>query len=111
MESTLSFSLIILLFTLTLVSSESKSQYVLPDHYFINCGSNSDINFTGVTFIGDENRVAAFSVSGGTIAINNYLAPNTPEIYRTARVFTQKSWYELEADGSNTFVMNKRNRL
>ncbi|KAI3785110.1 hypothetical protein L1987_44222 [Smallanthus sonchifolius] len=99
MESTLSFFLVILL---PLVSTQS--QYVLPDHYFINCGSNSDIDFTGKMFIGDDNRTT-FSLSGGSTASNNNPASTTPEIYRTARVFTQKSWYELEADGNNTFVM------
>ncbi|KAI3726325.1 hypothetical protein L1987_66122 [Smallanthus sonchifolius] len=100
MESTLSFFLVILL---PLVSSQS--QYTLPDHNFINCGSNSDIAFTGKLFIGDDNRTT-FSLSGdSTAANNNNPASITPEIYRTARVFTQKSWYELEADGNNTFVM------
>ncbi|KAI3726326.1 hypothetical protein L1987_66123 [Smallanthus sonchifolius] len=100
MESTLSFFLVILL---PLVSS--LSQYTLPDHNFINCGSNSDIVFTGKLFIGDDNRTT-FSLSGdSTPANNNNPASNTQEIYRTARVFTQKSWYELEVDGNNTFVM------
>ncbi|KAF5791629.1 putative protein kinase RLK-Pelle-CrRLK1L-1 family [Helianthus annuus] len=91
--------LIILLSALSLVSSQS--QYVSPDHYFINCGSNSDTDFTGKTFIGDENR-PNFSFSGGRKAVNNNAAW---EIYQTARVFTKKSSYELEADGNNTFVM------
>ncbi|KAF5791626.1 putative non-specific serine/threonine protein kinase [Helianthus annuus] len=95
MESTL---LIILLSALSLVSSQS--QYV-PDHYFVNCGSNSDTDFTRKTFTGDENPTT-FSLSGGHKAVNNN---PTSEIYRTARVFTKKSWYELEADGNNTFVM------
>ncbi|KAF5791630.1 putative protein kinase RLK-Pelle-CrRLK1L-1 family [Helianthus annuus] len=30
---------------------------------------------------------------------------NTSEIYKTARVFTQKSWYELKADASNSFMI------
>ncbi|KAJ0754053.1 putative protein kinase RLK-Pelle-CrRLK1L-1 family [Helianthus annuus] len=102
MESTLSFSLVILLFTLTRVSSQS--QYMLPDRYFINCGSNSDINFTGKTFIRDENP-ATFSVSGGRKATRNNHTTNTSEIYRSARIFTQKSWYELGSDASNTIMM------
>ncbi|MFS7973717.1 putative non-specific serine/threonine protein kinase [Helianthus anomalus] len=99
MESTLFIFIIILLSALSFVSSQS--QYMLPDHYFINCGSNSDINFTGKTFTGDENR-PNFSFSGGRKAVNNNA---TWEIYQTARVFTKKSSYELEADGTNTFVM------
>ncbi|MFS7973716.1 putative protein kinase RLK-Pelle-CrRLK1L-1 family [Helianthus anomalus] len=97
MESTL--FIFILLSALSLVSSQS--QYKSPDHYFINCGSNSDTDFTGKTFTGDENP-ATFSVSGGRKAENNN---STSEIFKTARVFTQKSWYELEADSDNTFVM------
>ncbi|KAI3795347.1 hypothetical protein L1987_37999 [Smallanthus sonchifolius] len=70
----------------------SQSQYALPDHNFINCGSNSDIDFTG--FIGDDSRTT-FSLSGGSTAANNNPASITPKIYRTTRVFTQKS-YDLE---------------
>ncbi|KVH92485.1 probable receptor-like protein kinase At2g23200 [Cynara cardunculus var. scolymus] len=101
MESTIPFSLIILLSSLSLVFS----QYVLPDHHFINCGSNSDIDFTGKKFVGDFNP-STFRVSGGTAAEKNNNPPsNTPLIYQTARVFTKKSWYELQADEINTFVM------
>ncbi|KAM0032297.1 putative protein kinase RLK-Pelle-CrRLK1L-1 family [Helianthus debilis subsp. tardiflorus] len=100
MESTL--FIIILLSALSFVSSQS--QYVLPDRYFINCGSNSDINFTGKTFIRDENP-ATFSVFGGRKATRNNPTSNTSEIYKTARVFTQKSWYELETDASNSFMI------
>ncbi|KAK1417786.1 hypothetical protein QVD17_26920 [Tagetes erecta] len=101
--STFSFSLIILLFSLFITSSHSQSQpqYVLPQRYFINCGSQSSIEYTGRTFIGDENPTQ-FSVSGGQVA--NNLASNT-SIYQTARVFDKKTWYELQADGNNTFVM------
>ncbi|KAM0032303.1 putative non-specific serine/threonine protein kinase [Helianthus debilis subsp. tardiflorus] len=125
MESTL---LIILLSALSLVSSQS--QYV-PDRYFINCGSNSDTDFTRKTFTGDENPTT-FSLSGGQAQGRIYRGPRgslryrlvgkfltflirhghkavnnnpTSEIYRTARVFSKKSWYELEADGNNTFVI------
>ncbi|CAI9282869.1 unnamed protein product [Lactuca saligna] len=101
MVSTLCFSLLILFSSL----SHASSQYVLPDHYFINCGSNSDIDFTNRKFVGDVNP-PTFSISGGHVAAeNNNPAADTPAIYRTARVFTKKSWYELEADEINTFVM------
>ncbi|XP_076916267.1 putative receptor-like protein kinase At2g23200 [Bidens hawaiensis] len=99
MESTLSFPLIILFHALSLVSSQS--QYTLPNNYFINCGSNSDIDFTGKIFIGDENR-PTFKFSKGSKAVNNN---PVSDIYQTARVFTKKSSYELEADQNNTFVM------
>ncbi|KAJ9562365.1 hypothetical protein OSB04_007525 [Centaurea solstitialis] len=103
MESTIPFPLIIILLSsLTLVST----QYVLPDHYFINCGSNSGItDSTGKNFVGDQNP-ANFKVSGGTPAADNSNPPsNTPLMYRTARVFTEKAVYELQADGTDTFVM------
>ena len=71
MESTIPFSLMILLSSLSLVST----QYVLPDHHFINCGSNSGITDpTGKTFIGDQNPTT-FSVS---TAENNNSPSNTP---------------------------------
>ncbi|KAK9065667.1 hypothetical protein SSX86_015068 [Deinandra increscens subsp. villosa] len=94
MDSILSFSLIFLLIPLFIIST--YSQFV-PDHYFINCGSKSSTDFTGKTFTGDDN------FSGGLTADNP--TPNTPPIYQTARVFTQKSWYDLQADANNSFVM------
>ncbi|KAI3768304.1 hypothetical protein L2E82_18872 [Cichorium intybus] len=101
MASTFSFIPFIFLSSLSLVCS----QYVLPDRYFINCGSNSDIDFTGRKFVGDVNP-STFSISGGHVAAeNNNPGSGTPPIYRTARVFTKKSRYELEADENDTFVM------
>ncbi|KAL4582209.1 hypothetical protein LXL04_006752 [Taraxacum kok-saghyz] len=89
----------------TSMGSVAPIAYVLPDRYFINCGSRSDVDFTGRKFVGDVNP-SGFSISGGQVAAeNNNPATNTPSIYRTARVFTKKSWYELEADEKNTFVM------
>ncbi|KAD0793413.1 hypothetical protein E3N88_43710 [Mikania micrantha] len=102
MASTLSLSLIILFSPIFITSS--NSQYTLPDHYFINCGSTSAAEFTGQTFTGDNNPTN-FSVSGGTATADRSPASNSPVIYQSARVFTQKSWYELEADQNNTFVM------
>ncbi|CAH1421174.1 unnamed protein product [Lactuca virosa] len=101
MASALCFFLLTFLSSLSLISS----QYVLPQRYFINCGSNSKINFTGRNFVGDVNP-SEFFVSGGHIAVeNNNTAINTPPIYRTARVFAKKLSYELEAEENNTFVM------
>ncbi|KAI7734742.1 hypothetical protein M8C21_008905, partial [Ambrosia artemisiifolia] len=65
------------------------TQYTLPDHHFINCGSPSSTNFTGKSFIGDVNPTT-FSVSGGQAAHN--LESSLPTIYQTARVFTRKAW-------------------
>ncbi|KAK1433114.1 hypothetical protein QVD17_10020 [Tagetes erecta] len=90
--------IIIFLSTVSLISSQS------PKSYFINCGSNNDTNFSWETFTGDDNPTN-FRVSGGHKAVNNNPASNKADIYQTARVFTTKSWYELEADVNNTFVM------
>ncbi|XP_071713856.1 probable receptor-like protein kinase At2g23200 [Rutidosis leptorrhynchoides] len=100
MKSTLYFSLIIILLpSLSLVSSQN----VIPDHYFINCGSNSNnISFNGRTFNGDVKPVN-FKVYGGKTATNTNT--QVPELYKTARVFNTKSGYKLEADDVNTFVM------
>ncbi|GJU16482.1 probable receptor-like protein kinase [Tanacetum coccineum] len=100
MKSNLYLSSIILFSLLSLASSQT--QYVVPDHYFINCGSNSDIVFTSKRFVGDD-RPSAFSVSGSHKAIQNNSNPTS--IYQTARVFTKKTSYHLKADEKNTFVM------
>lgn len=102
MDSTLSsFSLLILLSSLSLVFSQP--QYAFPNHHFINCGSTSDLNFAGQLFVGDDNPTKNFSVTGGRLASDNTYQEAT--INRTARVFPTNSWYELEADENNTFVM------
>ncbi|PWA56099.1 protein kinase superfamily protein [Artemisia annua] len=99
MESNLCLSSITLFSLLSLTSSQT--QYV-PDHYFINCGANSDIVFTTKRFVGDD-KPSTFSVSGSHKAVQNNSSP-TP-IYQTARVFTKKTSYNLEADNTCTFVM------
>ncbi|KAI7734741.1 hypothetical protein M8C21_008904 [Ambrosia artemisiifolia] len=101
MDTNLIFSLIIILLLspLFITYSYSQTQYTLPDHHFINCGSPSSSNFTGKSFIGDVNPTT-FSVSGGQAA-NNW-ASSLPTIYQTARVFTRKAWYEFQADANNT---------
>ncbi|GJU16481.1 probable receptor-like protein kinase [Tanacetum coccineum] len=98
MNSILCLSLIVISSLLSLVSSQT--QYALPDHYFINCGSKSDISFAGRMFVGDDNNHAF--VSGGEIAVQNN-SPTT--VYETARVFDKKTSYNLEADNTSTFVM------
>ncbi|PWA39361.1 protein kinase superfamily protein [Artemisia annua] len=100
MKSTLCLSLLIIFSLLSLVSSQS--QYALPDHYFINCGSKSDISFAQRIFVGDDNNPDSFSVSGGKIAVQNN---NPTTVYETARVFINKTSYNLEADDTSTFVM------
>ncbi|KAJ9562151.1 hypothetical protein OSB04_007311 [Centaurea solstitialis] len=87
---------------LSLVYSNSNA-YVLPNQFFINCGSTSDVVFTGRNFISDV-KPTSFSLSGHTSTTAGNT--NNPElIYQTARVFNKKSWYKLKADGTNTFVM------
>ncbi|KAL7606276.1 hypothetical protein Lser_V15G20044 [Lactuca serriola] len=93
MASTLCFSLLTLL---SLVSS----LYGLPDPLFINCGSNSNIIFSGQTFVSDDNYA-----SGGSAVENLNTSSSKPPIYHTARIFTKKSWYELPANEPNTFVL------
>ncbi|KAK9065666.1 hypothetical protein SSX86_015067 [Deinandra increscens subsp. villosa] len=91
------FPLLLLILLSSLFIISTNSQYILPKHHFINCGSQSSIDVNGTVFTGDDN------FSGGLTADNP--TPNTPPIYQTARVFTQKSWYELHADANNSFVM------
>ncbi|XP_019155069.1 PREDICTED: probable receptor-like protein kinase At5g24010 [Ipomoea nil] len=71
----------------------SHADYVLPDHYFINCGSDSNVQEQQRTFSGDDH------FTGGTSVVED---PNL--LYKTARIFNRKSGYELktEQDGPYT---------
>nr|XP_043614240.1 probable receptor-like protein kinase At2g23200 [Erigeron canadensis] len=107
MNSTLFFTtlIIVTISLLTVVVSSRSQLYDSPDHYFINCGSNSDIEFAGKTFLNDQ-KPNDFYVSGGSpIAAKSNSNPAEHKIYQTARIFNKKSGYELEAGENNTFVM------
>ncbi|XP_073142176.1 probable receptor-like protein kinase At5g24010 [Henckelia pumila] len=78
--------------------------YTLPDQYFINCGSSSSVDVYGKTFVGDENR-GRFSLSSGNNGPVQDPRFSGVGLYRSARVFRKRSWYEFDAEQDGTFVV------
>ena len=86
--------LLLLLLSLQCLSSD----YTPPTQYFINCGSNSKINNSSRTFVGDVNS-GSFTLSSKQEAVEDSSPSSaTSPLYRTARVFKKPSSYEFEID-------------
>ncbi|XP_031108198.1 probable receptor-like protein kinase At5g24010 [Ipomoea triloba] len=68
--------------------------YVLPDHYFINCGSDSNVPEFKRTFSGDDH------FTGGTTVVED-----PQDIYKSARIFNRKSGYELKTDQDGPYTV------
>ncbi|XP_062102618.1 probable receptor-like protein kinase At2g23200 [Humulus lupulus] len=79
-----------------------SSDYVVPDKFFINCGSNEGVNDNGRNFIGDANS-GSFSTpkSSKTVKPTNQLG-NTSALYQTARTIQEESSYGFEFDNVKT---------
>ncbi|KAI9166068.1 hypothetical protein LWI28_025732 [Acer negundo] len=80
------------------------SAYTLPDKYFINCGSETDINSVDRVFTGDLNSGSVSFTKGSSQVLdsNQVAGQASTTIYQTARVFRQPSSYEFEI--SNTSI-------
>ncbi|KAK8710414.1 hypothetical protein V6N13_145738 [Hibiscus sabdariffa] len=83
-----------------------SSAYTLPDKYFINCGSNMDVNVSRTTFVGDSNSDSV-SCTKGSYVTSNSQASDTPSLYQTARVFRQQCSYvfEINTNGTSTYMV------
>ncbi|XP_048335458.1 probable receptor-like protein kinase At2g23200 [Ziziphus jujuba] len=74
--------------------------YDLPEKYFINCGSNANVNYTSRTFTGDTNTGYVTKGDHGSAATDRNQSVDGSSLYKTARIFKQQSWYEFEIDTS-----------
>ncbi|KAH7520250.1 hypothetical protein FEM48_Zijuj08G0124200 [Ziziphus jujuba var. spinosa] len=72
----------------------------LPEKYFINCGSNANVNYTRRTFTGDTNTGYVTKGDHGSAATDRNQSVDGSSLYKTARIFKQQSWYEFEIDTS-----------
>ncbi|KAK4840579.1 hypothetical protein QYF36_012796 [Acer negundo] len=82
-----------------------SSAYTLPDKYFINCGSDTNIKSVNRVFTGDLNSssVSFTKKDSSPVQDSNQVAGQaSTTIYQTARVFGQNSSYEFEI--SNTSI-------
>ncbi|KAG6663140.1 probable receptor-like protein kinase At5g24010 [Carya illinoinensis] len=68
--------------------------YTLPNKYFINCGSKSNITVGGRSFLGDLNS-GSFSVGPSSIIVATESSLDT-SLYQTARIFTNRSSFEFD---------------
>ncbi|XP_070669867.1 probable receptor-like protein kinase At2g23200 [Malus domestica] len=71
--------------------------YDTPDKYFINCGSNANANFNNHVFTADRffHSKATSSINGG----------NQSNLYLTARIFEQESYYKFDITENGTYYV------
>ncbi|KAE8704877.1 putative Kinase superfamily protein [Hibiscus syriacus] len=107
MEDKVHQPLILLLFLVFFSSFQlPSSAYTLPDKYFINCGSNINLNIASRTYVGDMNSRLVSFTKQKSIVFDNKQASKTPsDLYRTARTFGQKSSYVLEIDSKGSYLV------
>ncbi|VFQ86552.1 unnamed protein product [Cuscuta campestris] len=74
--------------------------YTPPDRYFINCGSDSPITDSRRTFTGDD-----FFTGDSTELEDPNFPPSLLSIYKSARIFTGISRYELETDQIGPYIL------
>ncbi|KAJ4714795.1 putative Receptor-like protein kinase [Melia azedarach] len=99
-------SLLPLILIFQLISLKlTSSAYSPPDKYFINCGSDTDVNSVKRIFTGDLNSASvSFPKQSNPVKSSNQL-PDTLALYQTARVFRQTSSYEFEMSSNGTHLV------
>lgn len=79
--------------------------YNLPDKYFINCGSDTNVSSGNRIFRGDLNSDSiSFSKLSYPVKNSSQL-PDPLAIYQTARVFNQTSSYEFDISSNGTHLV------
>ncbi|RDX67431.1 putative receptor-like protein kinase, partial [Mucuna pruriens] len=93
---------VLLVFLLQLSSLQLPSLgYNVPDNYFINCGSDSNVKESGKVYVGESNPVARFSRSER----ESNESQVSSLLYQTARIFRRESWYEFRIDTNGTYLL------
>ncbi|KAE8686033.1 putative receptor-like protein kinase [Hibiscus syriacus] len=107
MKDKLHQPLILLLFLVFFSSFQlPSSAYTLPDKYFINCGSNINLNIASRAYVGDMNSSLVSFTKQKSFVFDNKRATKTPsDLYQTARIFWQKSSYVLGIDGNGSYLV------
>ncbi|XP_024009906.1 probable receptor-like protein kinase At5g24010 [Eutrema salsugineum] len=105
-----------LLFVFLVSSSLSVSlslSFSPPDEYLVNCGSDVDSTVDNRRFVADTSSKVKFFSSEGSVALQGEdLAPNVPQIYRTARIFARQAKYEFDVGEKGTHMVRLHfNRL
>ncbi|KAJ6736677.1 BINDING PROTEIN putative-RELATED [Salix viminalis] len=102
MESILHL-LFLLQFLPLLSSSESYNPQV---EYFMNCGSDSNVDLVDLrNFVGDENSNLSFSVGKSNSVRNENPLPGILPLYHTARIYTKISHYMLNITQTGSYLV------
>ncbi|KAG2331018.1 hypothetical protein Bca52824_002198 [Brassica carinata] len=102
-----------LLFVIFLSPSISSLSFSPADEYLVNCGSYVDSTVDNRRFVSDASSKVKFFSSEGSVSLQGEdLAPNVPQIYRTARVFARQAKYEFNVHDKGTYMVRLHfNRL
>ncbi|CAH2069112.1 unnamed protein product, partial [Thlaspi arvense] len=99
---------LLFVFLLSSLFSVSVSLSFSPaDEYLVNCGSDVDSTVDNRRFVADASSASKlkFFSSEGSVALQGEdLAPNVPEIYRTARIFARQAKYEFNVRDKGTHM-------
>ncbi|KAB5556923.1 hypothetical protein DKX38_007832 [Salix brachista] len=102
MESILHL-LFLLQFLPLLSSSESYNPQV---KYFINCGSDSNVDLVGPrNFVGDKNSNPSFCVGKSNYVRNKNPLPGISPLYNTARIYTKIFRYMLNITQTGSYLI------
>ncbi|XP_030475177.2 probable receptor-like protein kinase At5g24010 [Syzygium oleosum] len=84
-----------------------SAPFTPPDNYLLSCGSTANASVDNRVFVGDSARPGSLYLSGDesvSVADRNP-PPNSPVLYRTARVFTGASSYEFKINESGVHLV------
>uniref|UniRef100_A0A1J3FC69 Putative receptor-like protein kinase n=1 Tax=Noccaea caerulescens TaxID=107243 RepID=A0A1J3FC69_NOCCA len=104
-RDSVSFFVTILVIVLLLprLTLSATSTYSLPEKYYVNCGSDSDVIYGGRTFVRDMfsgGNSVSFTKEGTETSSNQSGSSTTPEIYQTVRIFRRTSSYKFQLDSA-----------
>ncbi|KAH9667384.1 putative receptor-like protein kinase [Citrus sinensis] len=95
-----------LIFLLHLLSvGLNCAAYSLPEKYFINCGSDTEVTSGNRIFRGDRNSDSISFSEPSYPVKNSSQLPDTLALYQTARVFDQSSHYEFDISSNGTHLV------
>ncbi|KAG6666163.1 probable receptor-like protein kinase At2g23200 [Carya illinoinensis] len=104
------FALLFFLLQFSSLQFLSMADYSLPDKYFINCGSATNVYNGQRNFIGDLNSSDSTSNSISftgqkRVAIESNLSSTASPLYQTARVFLHNASYEFDIDTNGIYFV------
>ncbi|KAL5572915.1 hypothetical protein UlMin_022512 [Ulmus minor] len=98
-----------LLFSLSLLSVLSHSNFSPIDNYLVDCGSTVDSSVDYRRFVADSSssNSPGFSFSSRSVSLRdeNAVAGSSSQLYDTARVFSRPSKYEFEIRDEGTHMV------